>query len=105
MSSTEAPASGPASSREAVLDHYRRHVNSGLAKLARLADLPLEVRSEGSLVFDEHGTAFLDCGGYSVFLLGHRHPDVVAAVKAQLEIHPLATRLLLSPELGRASAR
>ena len=105
MSSTEAPASGPASSREVVLDHYRSHVNSGLAKLARLADLPLEVRSEGSLVFDEQGTAFLDCGGYSVFLLGHRHPDVVAAVKAQLEIHPLATRLLLSPELGRASAR
>ena len=50
------------------------------------------------------GDAYLDCGGYSVFLLGHRHPDVVDAVKAQLDRHPLATRAMLSAELGRASA-
>jgi putrescine aminotransferase len=105
MKFSQAPAAGPAAIREAVLQHYRRHVNSGFAKLARLAELPVEVRSEGSLVFDEQGTAYLDCGGYSVFLLGHRHPDVVGAVKAQLDTHPLATRLLLSAELGRAAAR
>jgi putrescine aminotransferase len=89
--------------RETVLQLYQRHVNSGLAKLARLANLPVEVRSEGCFVFDQEGEAYLDCGGYSVFLLGHRHPEVVDAVKAQLDRHPLATHVLLSAELGRAS--
>jgi putrescine aminotransferase len=87
-----------------VLQHYQRHVNSGIAKLAKAAKLPVEVRSEGCFVFDQAGEAYLDCGGYSVFLLGHRHPEVVDAVKAQLDRHPLATRALLSAELGRASA-
>jgi putrescine aminotransferase len=90
--------------RAAVLQHYQRHVNSGVAKLAKASKLPLEVRSEGCFVFDETGEAYLDCGGYSVFLLGHRHPEVVDAVKAQLDRHPLATHFLLSAELGRASA-
>ena len=62
--------------RRIVLQHYQRHVNSGIAKLAKATRLPVEVRSEECFVFDEAGEAYLDCGGYSVFLLGHRHPDV-----------------------------
>ena len=105
MSHAEAPGAHPVvEDRERVLQLYQRHVNSGLAKLAKMANLPLEVRSEGCLVFDQEGESYLDCGGYSVFLLGHRHPDVVGAVRAQLDRHPLATRVLLSPELGRAAA-
>jgi putrescine aminotransferase len=104
MSQAEIPGSGASTDRAAVLQHYHRHVNSGLAKLAKVANLPLEVRSEGCLVFDREGEAYLDCGGYSVFLLGHRHPGVVDAVRAQLDRHPLATRVLLSAELGRAAA-
>ena len=99
-----AHSSQPAALRDIVLQHYQRHVNSGTAKLAKATRLPVEVRSEGCYVFDQDGDAYLDCGGYSVFLLGHRHPDVVDAVKAQLDRHPLATRAMLSAELGRASA-
>ncbi len=89
--------------RTAVLGAYRRHVNRSLAALADLLDAPLEVASQGCHVYDPDGTAYLDCGGYAVFLLGHRHPRVVAAVRRQLDTHPLATRLLPSPPLADAA--
>jgi putrescine aminotransferase len=95
----------PAAERAEVLDLYRRHVSVGQARLARLMDLPLECRSEGCLVYDEYDQAYLDCGGYGVFILGHCHPAVVAAVRDQLETHPLSTRLFLNGELARAAAR
>jgi putrescine aminotransferase len=90
--------------RDEVLSLYRRHVNRSLAALADLMGSPLEVSSAGAWVYDEHGTGYLDCGGYAVFLLGHRHPRVVAAVRRQLDTHPLATRLLPSPPLADAAA-
>lgn len=89
--------------RTQVVQLYRRHVNSGLATLYGLVGMPAEVRSEGSLVFDEHDQAHLDCGGYGVFITGHRHPRVVEAVRAQLDTHPLATRALLCPQLALAA--
>src|SRR5262249_46911811 len=67
----------------------RRHVNAGMARIFTLSDSAMECRSEGSLVYDERGQPYLDCGGYCVFLLGHRHPRVVAAVAATLDRHPL----------------
>jgi putrescine aminotransferase len=54
-------------------------------------------------VFDEHGDAYLDCGGFGVFLLGHCHPAVIGAVRHQLETHPLATRLFLNSQLAEAA--
>jgi len=100
-------AAGPAlpADRGEILELYRRHVSAGQARLARLMELPLECRSAGCLVYDENETAYLDCGGYGVFLLGHCHPAVVAAVRRQLETHPLSTRVMLNPELARAAAR
>ncbi len=90
--------------RAEVLALYRRHVNKSSAVLADLIGAPLEVSSAGTKVYDEHGNAYLDCGGYAVFLLGHCHPDVVAAVHRQLDTHPLATRLLPTPPLAEAAA-
>ena len=87
-----------------TVDLYRQHVNSGFARLAGLIGMPSEVSSAGSLVRDENDRVYLDCGGYGVFIAGHCHPVVVAAVREQLERHPLATRSLLSPELARAAA-
>lgn len=89
--------------KDEVVQLYRRHVNSGVARLAGLVGLPTEVRSCGSLVFDENERPFLDCGGYGVFIAGHCHPVVVDAVRSQLGRHPLATRTLLSPELATAA--
>jgi putrescine aminotransferase len=90
--------------RDLVLDRYTRHVNSSLASLARLVATPVEVAAAGSKVRGGDGQTYLDCGGFGVFLLGHCHPAVVAAVREQLERNPLATRLFLNPELAQAAA-
>jgi putrescine aminotransferase len=92
------------SDRDLVLDRYAKHVNKSLASLARLVATPVEVAAAGSRVRGGDGQAYLDCGGFGVFLLGHCHPAVVAAVRAQLERNPLATRLFLNPELAQAAA-
>src|SRR5580692_12735499 len=89
--------------RDHVLGCYSRHVNKSLASLARLVAAPVEVAAAGSKVRGGDGQAYLDCGGFGVFLLGHCHPVVVAAVRRQLEVHPLATRLFLNPQLAAAA--
>jgi putrescine aminotransferase len=89
--------------RGRVLERYTRHVNTGLASLARLTAAPVEVSAAGSKVHGSDGHTYLDCGGFGVFLLGHCHPAVVAAVRAQLDRNPLATRLFLNPELAQAA--
>ena len=90
--------------RDRVLDRYTKHVNSSLASLARLVAAPVEVAAAGSKVRGSDGQTYLDCGGFGVFLLGHCHPAVVAAVREQLGRNPLATRLFLNPELAQAAA-
>lgn len=49
--------------------------------------LPLEiVRAEGTRVYDAAGNAYLDCfGGLAVAIIGHCHPEVVSAIRAQSE--------------------
>jgi len=90
--------------RDRVLDRYTKHVNKSLASLARLVAAPVEVAAAGSKVRGSDGHTYLDCGGFGVFLLGHCHPVVVAAVREQLGRNPLATRLFLNPELAQAAA-
>lgn len=52
----------------------------GIDKLPRL------VRGEGSYLFDAAGKRYLDgSGGPAAFSLGHGHPDVTEAIKAQLD--------------------
>jgi putrescine aminotransferase len=89
--------------RDAVLERYRAHVSRGRASLAQLMAAGIETYSEGVFVYDHDGERHLDCGGYGVFILGHRHPRVVAAVKQQIDCHPLATRELLEPRLAEAA--
>src|SRR3712207_7750036 len=57
----------------------------GRARLAELTGGLVEVSSTASTVTDAAGREYLDCGGYGVFLLGHRHPAVVAAVVDQVQ--------------------
>jgi putrescine aminotransferase len=90
--------------RDRVLDRYTKHVNKSLASLARLIAAPVEVTAAGSKVQGSDGQTYLDCGGFGVFLLGHCHPAVVAAVREQLGRNPIATRLFLNPELAQAAA-
>ena len=87
-----------------VLRRYSDHVNTSLARLSRLIGSPVEVRSAGTKVYGENGEAYLDCGGFGVFLLGHRHPVVIRAVRNALDSQPLSTRLFLNPQLAEAAS-
>ncbi|MEV7320803.1 aminotransferase class III-fold pyridoxal phosphate-dependent enzyme [Streptomyces sp. NPDC093970] len=83
---------------------YRRHLSRGRGKLGEMFGGQVEVASAGSWVRTEDGRAYLNCGGYGVFLAGACHPRIVAAVEQQLRTHPLATRLLLEPRAAHAAA-
>jgi putrescine aminotransferase len=93
----------PATDAAQTIAQYRAHVSEGMAMLAELMEAHVEVRSEGTRIWDEEGTEYLDCGGYGVFILGHRYPRVVAAVHAQLDRHPMSSRVLLNGELAHAA--
>lgn len=51
-----------------------------------LHDYPVALRGDGVYLYDAEGRQYLDAsGGAAVSCLGHGHPDVVAAIKAQLD--------------------
>lgn len=85
---------------------YREHLSGDLARLIKLSGLgALEHSARGTVVRDRRGEEYLDFGaGYGVFSLGHRHPEVVAAVKEQLERLPMSPRVFLSPLQARLGA-
>ncbi len=80
---------------EATKDHVNRLLAIGL----KASNFPfVEWRSEGLYVYGPTGQRLFDClGAGGVFGLGFRHPRVVAAVKAQLDRGPLATRMGVVP--------
>src|ERR1700675_534218 len=89
--------------RSEIVSAYRKHVNVGMARLFELMHSPVEVHSDANVIVDERGDRYLDCAGYCVFLLGHRHPAVVAAVREQLDHHPLSSRVLINGPLAVAA--
>jgi acetylornithine/succinyldiaminopimelate/putrescine aminotransferase len=82
------------------------------ALLATYAQFPLHpVRGEGSWLYEEDGTAWLDAyGGHAVSSTGHCHPHVVSAIQdqaSQLIFYSMAIalpqRVRLADELARRS--
>jgi adenosylmethionine-8-amino-7-oxononanoate aminotransferase len=52
---------------------------------------PFAVGGDGPYIIDSEGRRYLDaCGGAAVSCLGHDHPDVIAAIKRQLDAIPFA---------------
>jgi 4-aminobutyrate aminotransferase len=49
-------------------------------------------RAEGAILIDVEGRRILDFHGNSVHQLGHGHPRVVAAIKAELDVLPFCPR-------------
>src|SRR5260370_27097265 len=81
----------------------RGHLNKGRASLAEMLGGHSEVASEGCYVYGHDGRRYLECGGYGVFILCHRHPAVTAAVVPQVMTHPLANPGLLGTVAARAA--
>ena len=99
-------ADSPQELASEVFENYRQYVNPPLARVMKLSGSPIEVRAQGTTIWDQHGKAYLDfAGGYGVFTLGHSHPRVVAAVKAQLELMALSGKTMFNVLLGRVSKR
>lgn len=89
-----------------VVDKYTKHVNPYLAKLMQFAGFGVEMRGEGCYIYDQEGSAYLDClGGYGTFSLGHRHPKVVEAVKSQLDQMGLSGKAFFSKQGADLAAK
>jgi putrescine aminotransferase len=87
-------------------ENYRDYVNPPLARVMKLSGSPVEVSADGATIVDHNGKRYLDfAGGYGVFTLGYRHPRVVAAVRAQLDVMALSGRTMFNPLLGRLAKR
>ncbi len=82
-----------------TVENYRNHLNPALVKLLKFSGYyAQECSGEGIHIFDEKGNRYIDCaGGYGVFVLGHRHPAVIAAVKDQLDRMPLSSKIFFNP--------
>src|SRR5215471_16934282 len=66
----------------------------------------VEWQGEGCLMRDVNGREFIDClGGFGVFALGHRHPNVIHAVKAQLDRLALHSQWMMNPVAADAARR
>ena len=82
----------------------RKHMSPALALAGKFAGQgEVEVAGDGCEVRMSDGRHALDFGSYAVTLLGHRHPDVVAAVSAQLGVMPVSTRSLSNPVAAAAA--
>lgn len=89
-----------------VVDKYTKHLNPYLAKLMQFAGFGVEMRGEGCYIYDQEGTAYLDClGGYGTFSLGHRHPKVVEAVKSQLDNMGLSGKAFFNKQTADLAAK
>jgi putrescine aminotransferase len=93
----------PVDTEDEILGLYRAHLSKGRATLAELFGSHMEVASEGAWLTTSDGERFLNAGGYGVFIMGARHPVVMAEVERQLRTHPTSTRILLEPTVARAA--
>lgn len=86
--------------------NYKAYVNPSLARVMKISGSTVEVRASGTTIWDHTGKAYLDfAGGYGVFTLGHSHPRVVAAVKAQLDRMSLSGKTMFDPLVGRLARK
>ncbi len=96
--------------QEVVTDcvtNFDRYVNPGILEYRKSVSTDytsVEWRDEGSVFYDIHGKEYIDClGGFGIYMLGHRHPTVVKAVRDQLEHQALHSQELLDPMRGYLS--
>ncbi len=88
-----------------VFDKYTKHINPRLARLMGFAGFGVEVSGEGWILRDQEGREFIDClGGYGTFTFGHRNPEVVAAVRGQLDHIALSGKAFFSKNAADLAA-
>lgn len=72
---------------QAIAGERAEILNSGLAANLEMPHPIFIHRGEGAYVWDADGNRFLDTSvGFGLHMLGHRHPEIEAAIKARAEL-------------------
>lgn len=84
--------------------NFNEHVNPGWLKYRKSVSTDatfVEWEDSNETFRDIHGTEFIDClGGFGVYTAGHRNPEIVKAVHAQLNRYALHSQELVDPLRG-----
>ena len=81
-----------------VIADFNAHVNPALSQVLQFIGFSTtEAQARGCIVTDSQGREFLDCiGGYGTMSLGHSHPKIIEAAKAQLDKMAFSSRVLFN---------
>ncbi len=72
---------------QAIAGERAEILNSGLAANLEMPHPIFIERGDGAYVFDADGNRYLDTSvGFGLHMLGHRHPEIEAAIKARTEL-------------------
>ena len=86
------------------IDNFNEHVNPGWLKYRKSVSTDaafVEWEDSQETFRDTHGTEFIDClGGFGIYTVGHRNPEIVQAVQAQLNRYALHSQELVDPLRG-----
>jgi putrescine aminotransferase len=84
-------------------ENFANHINRGFLEYRKSVTesgdfASVEWKGQGSLMIDAMGREFIDAlGGFGIYSAGVRHPEIVAAVKAQLDRSPQYSQEMLDP--------
>ena len=92
---------------EALLQSYRSHLSANYAALLERLDLATTVaEARGAIIRDSRGRSFIDfVSGYGVFNFGHNPPEVIGALRRELDASPLWNRPFVQAPLARLAER
>ncbi len=87
-----------------AVENFNDYVNPGWLKYRKAVSTDatfVEWRDEGEHFYDVYGQDFIDClGGFGIFMCGHRNPEIMKVVRAQLDHQALHSQELLDPLRG-----
>lgn len=90
-----------------TLHHFDQYVSPGWLKYRKSVSSEndgyavLEWEDSGAYFYGLNGEKFLDClGGFGIYTAGHRQPEILDVVKAQLDHQGLHSQELLDPLRG-----
>ena len=104
---TDIQAISPAEKKQMVeetVEHFNHYVSPGWLAYRKSvssdseAGAVLEWQDEGAYCYGLNGEQFIDClGGFGIYTCGHRNPEILDVVKAQLDHQALHSQELLDP--------
>lgn len=107
---TDIQAISPAEKKQMVeetVEHFNHYVSPGWLAYRKSvssdseAGAVLEWQDEGAYCYGLNREQFIDClGGFGIYTCGHRNPEILDVVKAQLDHQALHSQELLDPLRG-----